>query len=592
MPSRTRTATSTRSTPSACGARTCATSTATVRSRPATASTSTATTTSVGTTTTRAPRPSPSSDTYRGTSAASEPETQAHQGLIDRMKFKFLLTYHSYGPLLLYPYGWQVQTPSFDDPLFVEYTGNDAHPAVEGFDPGVGRRPLHDQRHDGRLRVLEDGRAELDARAERGLHRLRLRLPGRRGARPGGVREEPAVRACGSRRSTLDPANPVGATMKPFYLEMASLDPEKYGNPLVNFKFNVSYGDPQPVQVIAKRSLGAVVAQVPGQRRRRQDGGDLGGLGRRAVRLARRRLLPPVRGNVTGTSRRATRSRSGSRTRTTRPRRASRSPTAPGPRPDAGCSSSRPRTTAASRRRTSSGARCTSSTTSTRSPPTASRPTSTTSTRTAGRLRARSASSATTTPSSGTPATTSSRASRGWCRARRRGLRTTRCWPCASTSRRAAGSSTRARTPACSTRDGVRVRPRAQRAVRPGLGRRRLPGTSRTTSCSTTSAPTLYNDDAGTTPNGSLFDVIGVRHAVRWPVVVVRRHQREQPGRQRLVHRHERDPARETYPQFRSWASAKCDRPGGAVRPAHGRPLRVLRRSQTCRTSGSPARST
>ena len=59
-------------------------------------------------------------------------------------------------------------------------------------------------------------------------------------------------------RSTLDPGNPVGATMKPFYLETASLDPEKSGNPLSNLKFSVSYGDPQPVQVIAKRSLGAV----------------------------------------------------------------------------------------------------------------------------------------------------------------------------------------------------------------------------------------------------------------------------------------------------------------------------------------------
>ena len=49
--------------------------------------------------------PSSSSDTYRGTGPASEPEVQAHQALIDRLKFKFLVTYHSYGPLLLYPYG-------------------------------------------------------------------------------------------------------------------------------------------------------------------------------------------------------------------------------------------------------------------------------------------------------------------------------------------------------------------------------------------------------------------------------------------------------------------------------------------------------
>src|SRR5215203_2464590 len=79
-----------------------------------------------------------SADDYRGGAPASEPEVQAHQALIDRLKFKFLITYHSYGPLLLYAYGWQVQTPTADDPLFVAYSGTDANPAVPGFDPGVG----------------------------------------------------------------------------------------------------------------------------------------------------------------------------------------------------------------------------------------------------------------------------------------------------------------------------------------------------------------------------------------------------------------------------------------------------------------------
>ena len=46
--------------------------------------------------------------------------------------------------------------------------------------------------------------------------------------------------------------------MKPFYLETRSIDPEKSGNPLSDFRFSVSYGDPQPVRVLAKRSLGAV----------------------------------------------------------------------------------------------------------------------------------------------------------------------------------------------------------------------------------------------------------------------------------------------------------------------------------------------
>src|ERR671924_2152173 len=76
-----------------------------------------------------------SSETYRGTRPASEPEVQAHQALIDRLKFKFLVTYHSYGPLLLYPFGWQIQTPTADDPLYIAYTGTDADPAITKSDP-------------------------------------------------------------------------------------------------------------------------------------------------------------------------------------------------------------------------------------------------------------------------------------------------------------------------------------------------------------------------------------------------------------------------------------------------------------------------
>ena len=62
-------------------------------------------------------------------------------------------------------------------------------------------------------------------------------------------------------KSAPDPANPVshlGNTVKPFYLETSSLDPEKTRNPMSDYRFSVSYGDPQPVRVLAKRSLGAV----------------------------------------------------------------------------------------------------------------------------------------------------------------------------------------------------------------------------------------------------------------------------------------------------------------------------------------------
>src|SRR5215213_2866675 len=197
------------------------------------------------------------SDTYRGTGPASEPETKAHQGLINRLKFKFLVTYHSYGPLLLYAYGWQVQTPSFDDPLFIEYTGTDAHPAVEGFDPGVGADLYTTNGTTDDYAYAKTGALSWTPELEEGCEGCGFVFPDDEAL----VQEEfeknlPFVLRLA--RSTPDPANPAGATMKPFYLETANLDPEKSGNPLGNFKFSVSYGDPQPVQVIAKRSLGAV----------------------------------------------------------------------------------------------------------------------------------------------------------------------------------------------------------------------------------------------------------------------------------------------------------------------------------------------
>ena len=78
--------------------------------------------------------------------------------------------------------------------------------------------------------------------------------------------------------SATHPANPdsvsVNIKTKPFYLE--SDDPYKRGIPGANFTFSVSYGDPQPVAVIAKRSLGAVTRMestaAPSSRRRRRSG--------------------------------------------------------------------------------------------------------------------------------------------------------------------------------------------------------------------------------------------------------------------------------------------------------------------------------
>ena len=79
--------------------------------------------------------PSYGSQTYRGVAPASEPETRALDGLMSRIGFAFQINYHSAAELLLYGVGWQVSTPSPDDQIFEAQAGDDADPAVPGYDP-------------------------------------------------------------------------------------------------------------------------------------------------------------------------------------------------------------------------------------------------------------------------------------------------------------------------------------------------------------------------------------------------------------------------------------------------------------------------
>ncbi|MGH3646370.1 MAG: M14 family metallopeptidase, partial [Micromonosporaceae bacterium] len=52
--------------------------------------------------------PEPASETYRGSGPASEPETKALDGLAKRLRFEYVINYHSAAELLLYGTGWQV----------------------------------------------------------------------------------------------------------------------------------------------------------------------------------------------------------------------------------------------------------------------------------------------------------------------------------------------------------------------------------------------------------------------------------------------------------------------------------------------------
>jgi hypothetical protein len=64
-------------------------------------------------------------------------ETRALDGLMRKIRFKFQINYHSAAELLLYGVGWQVATPTPDDLLYETLAGDDAKPAVPGYDPDI-----------------------------------------------------------------------------------------------------------------------------------------------------------------------------------------------------------------------------------------------------------------------------------------------------------------------------------------------------------------------------------------------------------------------------------------------------------------------
>ena len=205
--------------------------------------------------------PDPGSDTYRGPSAASEPETQAMQGLIDLTRPKFMSNVHSFGEWLLYPQGWQIGTLDADNPIYVALAGTDANPAIAGFNPGQSADTLY----------VTNGETTDYADSNAGTVAFTPELGD--GDSGGGFvfpDDEALVQAEFAKvlpfhlalaRSAVDaddPVSPVGITTQPFYLNQAALDPQHNAQTLFDFTFDKSYGNPQEARVLAKRSLGAV----------------------------------------------------------------------------------------------------------------------------------------------------------------------------------------------------------------------------------------------------------------------------------------------------------------------------------------------
>jgi Zinc carboxypeptidase len=186
----------------------------------------------------------PSGETYRGTGAASEPETRAFLSLMRRVDFSYNKNDHTHGRLLLWPPGWQVDTRYADEPLMEALAGDDDNPGIPGFDPEVGAE-LYTTNGDTNDHLYS-------------AHRTISYTP------------EGTPAASGSGFVFQDVEADVQAEFErhaQFALDLARsaedvTRPDSHiGNEAPNFvvdSFDVSYGDPQTVQVNARRDLGRI----------------------------------------------------------------------------------------------------------------------------------------------------------------------------------------------------------------------------------------------------------------------------------------------------------------------------------------------
>jgi hypothetical protein len=200
--------------------------------------------------------PDPSSETYRGSGPASEPETQALDAFARRVGFEFFVNYHSAAELLLYGTGWQVATPTPDDVIYEAMAGDDANPAVPGYDPDISAELY-----------TTNGDTDTHMTARYDTLGFTPEMSTCEAASDSVPDDEWEAEDCGSGFEFPDDEELVQAEFEkniPFALSVAESasdpdDPESVvGREADNFRvdtFDVSYGDPQTVAVVAKRAL-------------------------------------------------------------------------------------------------------------------------------------------------------------------------------------------------------------------------------------------------------------------------------------------------------------------------------------------------
>nr|WP_211340178.1 M14 family metallopeptidase [Solirubrobacter pauli] len=200
--------------------------------------------------------PDPTSETFRGPAPTSEPENKALEGLVRRITPEFFVNYHSAAQLLLYGTGWQVATPSPDDIIGETLAGDDAHPAVPGYDPDLSAELY-----------TTNGDTDTHMQENYGAFGFTPEMGTCASAANENPDDEWVAEDCGSDFEFPDDEALVEAEFRrniPFALSVAEsaddpADPESVvGREAPDFvpdTFDVSYGDPQTVAVVAKREL-------------------------------------------------------------------------------------------------------------------------------------------------------------------------------------------------------------------------------------------------------------------------------------------------------------------------------------------------
>ncbi|WP_028659365.1 M14 family metallopeptidase [Nocardioides insulae] len=200
--------------------------------------------------------PNPASETYRGAGPASEPETVVLDDFIERISPEFLVNYHSAAELLLYGTGWQVATPTPDDVIYETMAGDDEDPAVPGYDPDISAELY-----------TTNGDTDTDLTERHGVLGFTPEMSTCAAAAQSVPDDEWVDTECGSGFEFPDDEELVQAEFEkniPFAMSVAesAADPDDpssvVGRDAPDFvldTFEVSYGDPQTVGVVAKRAL-------------------------------------------------------------------------------------------------------------------------------------------------------------------------------------------------------------------------------------------------------------------------------------------------------------------------------------------------